>query len=308
AETEARWIAVRIAALLSAGELPEEIAILYRTNFQSRALEEGLLQAGVPYRLLGTRFFERKEVKDALAWMRLALDPERAVDKIRAAASPPRGVGKITLAKLAAGRRSELKSGERVKIEAFENIIGELEAAAEKSLPSEFARLVVEKSGLAKLAEGNDEERERFENIRELATLAARHDHQPGREGIASFLAEAALASDQDELDRKKEQKGVTLMTVHAAKGLEFGTVFVAGMEEGLFPHEGGNDEDRDEEEERRLFYVAITRAKKRLVLTLAYVRKIYGADYLSEPSSFLRDIPQSHLIYDEGGRERIID
>src|SRR3989344_2911761 len=130
AEDEARWIALRIKQLMSEGIKPEEIAILYRTNFQSRALEEGLLRAGVPYKILGTRFFGRKEVKDALAWMRLAMDPSREVDKIRAAASPSRGLGKVTLGKLAAGQRATLRAGELAKVEAFERVIDELAAAA----------------------------------------------------------------------------------------------------------------------------------------------------------------------------------
>ena len=158
--------------------------------------------------------------------------------------------------------------------------------------------------------EGSDEDRERFENIEELASVAARHDASPGKEGISLFLAEAALASDQDELDQG-EKIGVTLMTVHAAKGLEFNTVFVSGMEEGLFPHEniGGNPPaggDRDEEEERRLFYVAMTRAKERLFLTLARIRKIYGSDTYSEPSSFLADIDSSLTVFDENDGEII--
>jgi DNA helicase-2/ATP-dependent DNA helicase PcrA len=152
----------------------------------------------------------------------------------------------------------------------------------------------------ALLEEGSAEDRERFENVEELASVAARYDAVPGKEGVALFLAEAALASDQDEMDRN-EKTGVTLMTVHAAKGLEFGTVFVSGMEEGLFPHQGmGNETDRDEEEERRLFYVAMTRAKERLFLTLARVRKIYGSDFASEPSSFLADVDGSLMLYDE--------
>ncbi|HVW82981.1 MAG TPA: UvrD-helicase domain-containing protein [Candidatus Paceibacterota bacterium] len=309
AEAEAAWVARAIGGLMRAGEAPEEIAVLYRTNFQSRALEEGLLAAGIPYRLLGTRFFERREVKDALAWMRLALEPAREADKLRAAQAPPRGIGKVTLAKLAAGKRGELRASDAAKVAAFEAVVAELAQAAEALAPSAFAQLVVEKSGLGKLAEGNDEERERFENIRELAGLAARHDAMPGKEGIAAFLAESALASDQDEMDRKEDRRGVTLMTVHAAKGLEFGTVFVAGMEEGLFPHGGADAEaGRDEEEERRLFYVAMTRARRRLILTLAYVRKIYGADCLSEPSSFLREIPQGLLEYDESMPEPTIE
>ena len=293
AEGEARWIARTIRTLMREGTGPDAIAVLFRTNFQSRALEEGLLHEGVPYRLLGTKFFARKEVKDVLAWVRLALDPSREADKMRAAASPPRGLGKVTLAKLAAGQRESLRAADRAKVEAFEQAIAELASAAETLIPSEFVKLVIEKSGTrrALVEEGSEEDRERFENVEELASVAARHDDKPGKEGIAAFLAEAALASDQDELDQN-EKKGVTLMTVHAAKGLEFDTVFVAGMEEGLFPHQGmGSDADRDDEEERRLFYVAITRAKARLYLTLASVRKIYGSDSYAEPSSFLADI-----------------
>jgi DNA helicase-2/ATP-dependent DNA helicase PcrA len=310
AEDEARWIALKIKQLLRDGHKPEEIAVLFRTNFQSRALEEGLLRAGVPYKLLGTRFFARKEVKDALSWMRLALDPTREADKVRAAAAPSRGIGKVTLGKLAAGQRAELRAGEKAKIEAFERIIAELSQAAETLVPSEFVKLVVEKNGMrrAMVEEGSAEDRERFENIEELASVAARHDSTPGKDSIALFLAEAALASDQDELDQG-EKKGVTLMTVHAAKGLEFNTVFVSGMEEGLFPHQGmGGVEDRDEEEERRLFYVAMTRAKERLILTLARVRKIYGSDFIAEPSSFLADIDPSLMVYDEGDAEMIIN
>jgi len=187
-------------------------------------------------------------------------------------------------------------------VEQFERVIDELSQAALSLVPSEFVKLVIEKSGMRRvlLDEGNEEDRERFENVEELASVAARHDALPGKEGIAAFLAEAALSSDQDEMDRS-EKADVTLMTVHAAKGLEFGTVFVSGMEEGLFPHQGmGGERDRDEEEERRLFYVAMTRAKERLFLTLARVRKIYGSDTCAEPSSFLADIDRSLMVYDE--------
>lgn len=310
AEDEAFWIAAKIRDLLRRGSKPEEIAILFRTNFQSRALEEGLLKAGVPYKLLGTHFFARKEVKDALAWIRLAMDPSREVDKIRAAAAPPRGIGKVTLGKLAAGQRETLRAGESAKVEQFENVVLELARAADVLVPSEFVRLVIEKSGLrrALFEEGSEEDRERFQNVEELASVAARYDSAPGKESIAAFLAEAALASDQDELDQG-EKTGVTLMTVHAAKGLEFETVFVSGMEEGLFPHQGmGSESERDEEEERRLFYVAMTRAKKRILLTFARTRKIYGSDYFAEPSSFLADLDGRLVTYDEHDAEEIIE
>ncbi len=300
AEDEARWVAQKIKELIRGGEKPENIAILFRTNFQSRALEEGLLRSGVPYKLLGTHFFARKEVKDVLAWMRLALEPTREADKMRAAANPSRGIGKVTLGKLVAGDRDALRPSEKAKVAAFENVIRELAEAAETETPSAFVKMVIEKSGMeAALREGDADDRERFENIEELVSVATRHDGMPGRAGIAAFLADAALASDQDEIDQG-EKTGVMLMTVHAAKGLEFDTVFVTGMEEGLFPHEGMGDRDRDEEEERRLFYVAMTRARRRLFLTLARMRKIYGSDFMSEPSSFLADIDRSLLIYDE--------
>ena len=310
AEDEASWIAHKVRELMHDGVKPEAIAILFRTNFQSRALEEGLLHAGVPYKLLGTRFFARKEVKDALAWMRLAIDPSREVDKLRAAAAPARGIGKVTLGKLAAGQRSALRAGELAKVEAFERVIDELARAAAALAPSAFVKLVVEKSGMRRVLydEGSEEDRERFQNVEELASVATRHDMTPGKEGIAAYLAEAALASDQDELDQG-EKTGVTLMTVHAAKGLEFDTVFVSGMEEGLFPHQGmGGENDRDEEEERRLFYVAMTRAQNRLFLTLARIRKIYGSDTYAEPSSFLADIDGALMCYDETNGEEIIE
>ena len=210
ADGEARWIALKIRELMSRGVKPEEIVVLFRTNFQSRALEEGLLRIGVPYKLLGTRFFARKEVKDALAWMRLAMDPSREVDKIRAAANPARGIGRVTLGKLVEGQRSQLRAGELAKVEQFELVVDELSQAASSLVPSEFVKFVVEKSGMRRALydEGNEKDRERFENVEELASVAARHDAIPGKEGIAAFLAEAALASDQDETDLPPTRSG----------------------------------------------------------------------------------------------------
>ena len=294
-EREALWIAKEAKRRIRNGLTPEEIAVLFRTNFQSRALEEAFLHEGVPYRLLGTRFFDRKEVKDVLSWVRLALEPEREADRMRAVQFPSRGIGKVTLGKLTAGQRDQLRAGEKAKVEAFEEVVHGLNAFLPGATPSVFVRAVIERSGIeAALAKDGEEGQERLENAKELATLAARYDYLTGEEGIASFLADAALAGDQDEMDRPG-RSGVTLMTVHAAKGLEFDVVFVAGLEEGLFPHEGmGNDEDRDEEEERRLFYVAVTRARQSLILSMARVRRIYGTDYLQEPSQFLHDIDAS--------------
>lgn len=301
AEGEAAWIARETANLARSGMPLTQMAVLFRTNFQSRALEEAFLAEGVPYRLLGTRFYDRKEVKDALAWIRLALDPTREVDRIRAVQFPARGIGKVLLGKLTAGMRDELKPSERAKVEKFEAVLAKLEVASETVTPSVFVRMVLTESGMeAALEAGTEEDQERLANAKELATLASRHDEMPGKDGISAFLADAALAGDQDEMDRPQEakQEGVTLMTVHAAKGLEFDAVFVTGMEEGLFPHEGMGEEERDEEEERRLFYVAVTRAKLRLYLTLAHIRRIYGSDFINEPSRFIRDIDESLVQY----------
>lgn len=301
AESEARWIAREARKAMRAGTSPEDIAVLFRTNFQSRALEEAFLSESIPYKVLGTRFLDRKEVKDVLSWVRLALDPTREADRMRAAQNPTRGIGKVTLGKLLSGQHELLRPGERTKVGAFEAVVQELHEAAKTLTPSEFVRLVIERSGLATaLQKGGEEDQERLENVKELATLASRFDGVPGEEGISAFLAESALAGDQDELDAPGTT-GVTLMTVHAAKGLEFDTVFVTGLEEGLFPHQGHDDEKRDQEEERRLFYVAVTRAKRRLSLTMAHVRRIYGTDFMSEPSSFIRDIDEGLISYSEG-------
>lgn len=303
ADGEAVWIANEAKRLIRDGVAPEEIAVLFRTNFQSRALEEAFLRLGVPYRLLGIRFFERKEVKDAVAWIRLALDPSREADRMRAMQNPVRGIGKTTVGKLLAGKRAELRASDEAKVAAFDALVESLHEAMKAETPSSFVRLVIEKSGMrAALLKGGEEDQERLQNAEELATFATRYDDLVGEEGIAAFLADAALSGDQDEMDRPREEKkknGVTLMTVHAAKGLEFDAVFVSGLEEGLFPHEGHDEEERDEEEERRLFYVAVTRAKSRLYLTLARVRRIYGTDYLSEPSPFLSDIDPALTVTD---------
>ncbi|MGB4076485.1 MAG: UvrD-helicase domain-containing protein [Minisyncoccia bacterium] len=310
AEEEARFVAEKARECVRGGTRSEEIAVLYRTNVQSRALEEAFLRVGVPYRLIGTHYYARKEVKDVLAWVRLALAPEREADRMRAILSPPRGIGKVTLGKLVAGAREALRPGERIKVAAFEALVGKLHDAAQTLIPSEFVRLVIEESGIrAALEAGGEDDLERLENAKELATLASRHDGVAGEEGIAAFLADAALAGDADAFDRPGEKKeAVMLMSVHAAKGLEFDVVFVTGLEEGLFPHEGMSEEERDEEEERRLFYVALTRARTKLVLTLARVRRIYGTDYLQEPSSFLSDIDASLVEYVHEHEEGIIE
>jgi DNA helicase-2/ATP-dependent DNA helicase PcrA len=216
---------------------------------------------------------------------------------------------------MASGKLEGLAPAVRAKVDAFECLIQTLHEESKTAAPSAFVRRVIQLSGLEDaLAKGGEDDQERLENAKELATLASRYDASPGEEGINAFLTDTALAGDQDELDRpqsnEKNTGGVTLMTVHAAKGLEFDVVFVSGLEEGLFPHEGMNqEEERDEEEERRLFYVAMTRAKHHLILSMARVRRIYGTDYLSEPSSFLHDIDPGLMSvhYGEEEHEEVI-
>ncbi len=289
---EARWVANEAADAIADGTPASEIAVLYRANYQSRALEEAMLRAGVPYRVIGTRFFERKEVKDALAFLRAALSAEDLTSFRRAAAAVPRGIGPVTLIKALEGKEEELPAGGREKIRAFRALLAEIAEAASTLAPSEAVKFALQRSGLEKhVKEDGPDGEERLENVRELASLASKYDGLPPEEGMERLIEDAALASDQDELDGAPE--GVRLMTIHAAKGLEFDRVFVVGLEQGLFPNQGFGDSDRDVEEERRLFYVALTRARKRLYLTRAMVRTVYGDRRVSPASEFLADIDE---------------
>ena len=293
-EDEARFIVSRASELAQAGVPLSEIAVLYRTNFQSRALEEAFLYAGVPYQVLGTRFFERKEVKDMLAFLKVALSGENSADLARIVNAPARGIGKVTLLKMIEGRESELTPAMQKRVSDFRALLARIRSSAETRLPSETVRYVLGESGLEKfLIEGNEEDKERLLNIKELVTLATKYDALPPLEGIEKLLEDAALASDQDTLI--KNEKAVKLMTIHASKGLEFDYVFITGLEEGLFPQRIDRN-DRDEEEERRLFYVALTRARKKVFLTFASVRTIFGSREVTIPSEFISDIPERYL------------
>ncbi|HVY36029.1 MAG TPA: UvrD-helicase domain-containing protein [Candidatus Paceibacterota bacterium] len=289
---EANFIVERVIEHMDAKTPAENIAVLFRTNFQSRVLEEAFLDASIPYHVLGVRFFERKEIKDALAYIRAALNPDSLVDIKRSIATPSRGIGKVTLAKLFAGERNDLSGKMKLATDNYFSLLEKIAHIADTRNTSETLRFVIKESGMEAMYkdEGDDE---RLENLRELVTLGVKYDRFAGRDGIEKLLEEATLMSDQDALD-DESKKGVKLMTVHAAKGLEFEVVFVAGLEQGLFPHE--RDEKLtgpDAEEERRLMYVAITRARKKLYLTYASVRTIYGMRDVRMPSEFLLDIPE---------------
>lgn len=298
---EARFVAQKTRSLIDAGVREEDIAVLYRANFQSRVLEEAFLADGLPYQVLGVKFFERKEVRDILSYIKAALDAESFRDVKRAINFPPRGIGKASLAKIASGKEEELPTGTKKKYYDFKKILAEIREIAEKEKTSEVVKFVLKKTGIeSMLKNGSEDEQERLENLKELVTLATRYDIYPGMEGLEKMLTDAALSSDQDSLlsVKKKEHNAVRLMTVHASKGLEFKYVFIVGLEEDLFPHSGFGGEDREErgEEERRLFYVALTRAQKKIFLSCANLRTIFGSKQVNIPSQFLTDISEEIL------------
>lgn len=298
---EAAFVARSCLMLIRRGVPAREIAILYRANFQSRVLEEQLLAASIPYQLIGTKFFERKEVKDVLSYIKAALNGS-ASDITRAAGAPARGLGKATLTKLLEGNEQSLGPAAREKAVQFKALLKKIADHARSQKPSETVRFVLDISGLGThLSSGDAEDAERLENIKELVSLAQKYDHMTPEEGINRMLEEAALATDQDELS--EERTGVSLMTVHASKGLEFDYVFITGLEDGLFPH-ARMDEEADDEEERRLFYVALTRARKQVFLSWAVARTIYGSREMTVPSGFINDIDPS-LVEPIGERTR---
>ena len=297
---EAGFIARKVKEGIMEGKKPKDFCVLYRANFQSRAIEEQLLAADIPYQVLGTRFFERKEVKDVLSFIKTAIF-ETPADLARIANVPPRGIGKVTLLKLLNGKENELTGAVREKIHSLHLLLQKIKMGAEELKPSELVRFVITESGLERMMkEDKLEGPERLENLRELVSLATRYDNTPVHiEGLHQFLENAALQSDQDEL--KEDSNAVRLMTVHASKGLEFPNVFITGLEEGLFPYErmGGDGEDRDDEEERRLMYVAITRAQKKVFLTFASYRTVFGSKNSTIPSQFLSDISDSLVSWE---------
>jgi len=298
-DDEARAIADIARDLIAAGTPAREIAVLYRANFQSRALEDAFIKKNIPYQLIGVKFFERKEVKDVLSYIRAALNSGEAAnsaDIVRIINVPPRGIGKVTVAKMLSGGEADLPEGMRAKIADFRRILADIRLEILEKKPSESVRFVIQETGLERvLREGDSEDEERLLNIRELVTVAAQYDHLPPEEGIEAFLANAALATDQDEL--KEESDSVRLMTVHASKGLEFDYVFIAGLEQDLFPFKHIDDENAsqsEEEEERRLFYVALTRARKKVYLSHTLIRTVYGTERVNTVSEFIDDIDAS--------------
>jgi len=313
-ETEARWVAGKIEEHLRR-EPGIRAAVLYRTNAQSRLFEESCRRAGLRYNLVGGfSFYERAEVKDIIAYLKLALNPNDSIALMRVINTPPRGIGKTTLDDI--DRRARdfgVSHWETISIIIEQNLLPARAVSALKSFRevagglaersrdaaepiSEIVKAAVIDSGYERaLKDENTEEAEgRLLNLEELVNAAAESEQRG--ETLRDFLDHAALVSDTDEY---KAEAQVTLMTMHAAKGLEFPLVFIAGLEEGLFPHSRANESQNDLEEERRLCYVAITRAEKYLYLTHSMKRRVYGAETPSEPSRFLMEFPLE-LIEDQ--------
>ena len=311
---EASHVAAEIERLVARGECAlRDCAVMYRTNAQSRVLEEAFMRKGLHYKLVGgVRFYERREVKDVLAYLRLIQNPYDSVSLHRVINVPPRGIGNKTLGALerwAHGMRlsmfdalQALRDGrygddspfntraEQLLID-FLRLLEGLVAAFGQLGVSSLIELVLVKSGYADhLKDGSAEGEERWANVKELLTVAADFDQLRPETGLAAFLEESALIADVDSYDGAAE--AVTMITLHAAKGLEFPVVFIVGVEEGICPHSRSFDDYERMEEERRLFYVGMTRAMRRLYLVYAFRRTSWGSSNVSTPSRFLADIP----------------
>ena len=289
-----------------------DVAVTYRINAQSRVIEESFMRFGIPYQLVGgTRFYERREVKDALAYLRLARNPADRVALTRIINVPARGIGAKTIEELNAwaesrgvstwqavedaGQNANLTARARTQLGLFTDLMRGLMAMVPSEAPSAIFDAAMERSGLqAAINDGTEDGEERWANVLELRGHAAEFDEIAPPEGLARFLEEVALVSDQDELEDVPDR--VTLITLHAAKGLEFPVVFIVGLEEGLLPHRRALEDERELEEERRLAYVGMTRAKDRLYLVHAHHRSTYGVGAQSEASRFLAELPDELL------------
>jgi ATP-dependent DNA helicase UvrD/PcrA len=309
---EAEWVAAQLSAWGRRGSL-SDAAVLYRTNAQSRLLEEALLRASVPYRIFGAlRFYDRKEIKDILAYMKILANPDDDVGLLRVLNVPPRGIGKTTLDAVRRVAREHgmslfeslsrtvdlgLVSGRAVgAMTRFLTLMEELRGELRALPPDGLVREVVRRSGYEEYVakEGPDRGRARMENLEQLVTAAADFG-EAGGQGLVDFLDRVSLVSDADVAEG---EDGVALMTLHCAKGLEFPLVFLMGLEEGLLPHSRSAESPSDLEEERRLLYVGMTRARERLHLTSACVRRVFGRETPVEPSRFLDEVP--HELIEE--------
>jgi DNA helicase II / ATP-dependent DNA helicase PcrA len=308
---EARFVAAEIAEFVDEGLAASEIAVFYRTNAQSRVLEDVLVRQEVPYQVIGgPRFYERAEIKDAVAYLQVIENPADAVSLTRIANRPRRGIGDTTIARLqtfadaqnltlwdALGRGEEAgcSAAPLRAVTKFRTLMESLVAQSQELTVPELVERVLEQSGYVEAleAERTVEAQGRIENLQELVGVAREYQETADDPTLAEFLQQISLFSDQDEL--VDEGGRVTLMTLHNAKGLEFRAVFLIGMEEGVFPH-ARSIEEQGLEEERRLCYVGLTRAQERLTLTHASSRSLWGSKSYNLPSRFLDELPEERI------------
>jgi len=313
-QEEGQYVVDEIQRLVAQGLCRlSDCAVMYRTNAQSRSIEDAFVWRGIPYKLVGaTRFYERREIKDVLAYLRLIHNPSDNVSLTRIINVPPRGIGSKTIAQLETQARemggalydalqgvksaeSSLPSRARSALLGFTAMLEDLIAASKKLDLLALLDFVLSRTGYADyVQDGTEEGRDRWANIMELRTVAREYLELPAEMALTAFLEEVALVSDVDNLDEQVDAP--ILLTLHMAKGLEFPVVFIVGMEEGIFPHSRSMDDPDQLEEERRLCYVGITRAKERLYLVHAFRRTLFGQSELGQPSRFIRDIP-AHLM-----------
>lgn len=314
---EAYFVADTIVKQRQSGRPYHDFAVLYRTNAQSRVIEEVFLKSNIPYKMVGgMKFYERKEIKDLLAYLRLIVNPDDDLSLTRVINVPKRGVGQATLDKIAAYAERYQLSLFRALLEveniglthrfikpltSFASLIRELSAMMEYLTASELTEEVLSRSGYREelRKEETVEAASRLENIEEFLSVTHEFESKNEDKTLVAFLTDLALVSDVDSLGEEGEEAGevgVTMMTLHSAKGLEFPQVFLVGMEEGIFPHSRTLDDAEELEEERRLAYVGITRAEEKLYLTRARSRMLFGKQNANPPSLFLKEIPE-HLL-----------
>jgi DNA helicase-2/ATP-dependent DNA helicase PcrA len=315
---EAAWLVDEVKGLIAEGHARAEIAVLYRSNAQSRVIEHALFNAAIPYRVYGgLRFFERAEVKHALAYLRLIENPADDTAFLRVVNFPPRGIGARTLEQLADAARAGnaslyaavggMTGAAGNKLAAFVRLVDSLRFETANLTLAEIVDVVIQRSGLIQHYQSEKEGQERIENLGELVNAAAAFVQEegygaeaPGTRGeaeaaipspLAGFLSHASLEAGDNQAEAG--QDALQLMTVHSAKGLEFFAVFITGLEEGLFPHENSLTELDGLEEERRLMYVAITRARRRLYLSFAQSRLLHGQTRYGIKSRFVEELPE---------------
>ncbi|MFI0807464.1 DNA helicase PcrA [Streptomyces echinatus] len=324
---EAQFVADEIDRLTDAGHAKAgDVAVFYRTNAQSRVFEEIFIRVGLPYKVVGgVRFYERKEVRDVLAYLRVLANPEDSVPLRRILNVPKRGIGERAEAMIdALAQREKISFPQALKrvdeaygmaarstnaVKRFNTLMEDLRTIVESGAgPATVLEAILERTGyLAELQASTDPQDEtRIENLQELAAVALEFEQERGEGesvGLSDFLEQVALVADSDQIPDEEDGDGViTLMTLHTAKGLEFPVVFLTGMEDGVFPHMRALGQAKELEEERRLAYVGITRARERLYLTRSAMRSAWGQPSYNPPSRFLEEIPPTHVEWKRTG------